>query len=137
MKPDRSAPQQLTMLLVIEPKPKPLTDAEIDGFYADFYAVYPRRVARQAGRLAFGRILKGKIATIEQLTEGLARYVEYIARNQIETRLQCHPATWINQHRWLDELDAGDDAHRSAPRAQAAGFSRAAGYFRNGAALRR
>lgn len=71
-------------------------ESEPDGF-ADFYDRYPRKAARRAAAKAFaGAIRRG--ATLAEILAGLERH-----RFSDDPQYQPHPATWLNQNRWLDE----------------------------------
>jgi len=74
----------------------------VDGWFADFWALYPRKVAKKAAAGAFlkavrseARWRKVKAALEAQLPGLLAR----------EPEKRPHPATWLNQERWNDEPD--------------------------------
>ena len=69
--------------------------------FADFWALYPRRVARRAAEKAFDRLTdEEKRAAVQALPAHVRHWrgksVEYIP----------HAATWLNQARWEDELPA-------------------------------
>lgn len=68
--------------------------------FDQFWDCYPRKVAKLAALKAYYRALK--IATHEQIVIGVGRY----KRNKPEYADWCHPATWLNAGRWMDEDDA-------------------------------
>ena len=77
--------------------------AERDGTifedpFVRFYAVFPRRVAREAARKAFAKALK--TVTVEELVAGAERYRDDPDR---DPRYTAYPATWLNAGRWADE----------------------------------
>jgi hypothetical protein len=73
----------------------PRKPREIDGFEA-FWNEYPRKTAKGAARQAF---IKAK-AKVENghLLESARRY----AASKPDPKFIPHPATWLNQERWLD-----------------------------------
>jgi len=103
--PQPSTPQLLA--LIPAPPLNPAT-ASPPADFETFWAAYPRKVGKGAARPAYvralrktdaGTILRAIKATRWDRREGL-RYVP-------------HPATWLNQERWLDEIDAPEDAFLS------------------------
>ncbi len=71
--------------------------------FDEFWACYPRKVAKGAARRAFAKALK--IASMEEILEGVARYRQEIRQKSTEPQFICHPATWLNQERWADEYE--------------------------------
>jgi len=65
-----------------------------DDFEA-FWRAYPRKVGKLAAERAYGKARK--LATAEELLAGVARYRKPSYADW------CHPTTWLNQGRWLDE----------------------------------
>ncbi|HWL67115.1 MAG TPA: hypothetical protein VNS22_01895 [Geminicoccus sp.] len=81
------------------PGPKPRrrsTDEEPDGF-AEFYAAYPRKDARQAAAKAFPVAIRAA-GGLNPLMEGLRRY-----RFSDEPKFVPMAATWLNGRRWQDQ----------------------------------
>lgn len=78
-----------------EPEPDPFTE---------FYEAYPRKVGRGKARQAYAKAVKDG-ASHREIMAGLARYQKHINLNDIEMQYRCHPATWLNQERWDDELE--------------------------------
>jgi hypothetical protein len=76
------------------PKRRP-RDAEPERF-AEFYGLYPRKVARRTAAKAFAGALRR--ATADEIIAGLRGY-----RFSPETQYQPHPSTWLNGDRWLDQ----------------------------------
>lgn len=73
--------------------------------FETFWKSYPRRVGRAAAFKAFKRIFeKDDAPTIEELVEAVERYKQATS----DAKYFCHPATWLNQARYLDEYDAKD-----------------------------
>ena len=83
------------------PRPAPLAADLTAGFEA-WYATYPRHVGKGAAAKAF-RNARKRGASIEVLTDGARRYAE--ARAGQDPQFTAHPATWLNQDRFLDQAD--------------------------------
>jgi hypothetical protein len=72
--------------------------ASADGF-SKFWESYPRKVAKKAAEKAFARAIKE--TTLEQMLASLA----IDKQDWREERFTPHPATWLNQGRYLDHQD--------------------------------
>lgn len=81
-----------------QPEDNP-SSAEYDRFdefwFEEFWAHYPRKVARQAARLAWKAALR--IAPPELIITSLKKY-----KFSHEPQYQPHPRTWLHQRRWED-----------------------------------
>ena len=75
-----------------------------NGDFDEFWNLYPRRVAKKAASKSYARALKD--TTHEQIVEGVTRYAAYCKSRGTDAQYIAHPATWLNQGRWDDELDA-------------------------------
>jgi len=67
-----------------------------------FWATYPRRVGKGAASRAWNKALTRGVAP-EDIIDGARRYDEDPMRLRKDVSFTAHPATWINQERWLDE----------------------------------
>jgi hypothetical protein len=67
-----------------------------------FWAHYPRKKGKGAARTAWARATKK--ADPGEIITGLSRYCREVEQVD-EARFIAHPATWLNQERWLDEPD--------------------------------
>ena len=67
--------------------------------FDDFWAAYPRRVGKLAAMKAWQRAIL--IDSAENIIAGIAPY----KANKPEYADWCHPSTWLNQGRWLDEYE--------------------------------
>jgi len=65
-----------------------------------FYAAYPRRVGKLDAIRAYAKART--VATADEILAGVALY----KANKPEYADWCHPATWLNKGRWMDEYDA-------------------------------
>lgn len=78
----------VTPLFAMPPQPKTAFD--------DFWAVYPRKVAKGDARRAWQKAIR--VASPEEIIAGAMRYAR-----KAEPPFICHPATWLNAERWADE----------------------------------
>lgn len=67
-----------------------------------FWKEYPRKVGKLAALKAYEKARKSLGATQEEILSGVAAYVEH----KPAYADFCHPATWLNQGRWMDEHEA-------------------------------
>ena len=79
--------------------------------FAFFWQLYPRQVGRLAAEKAYAKALTH--ATHDDICTGVSRYLADLAQDQTPLRFICHPATWLNQGRWMDEIR--QDERRSLP----------------------
>ena len=73
---------------------------------------YPRKVAKPAARKSFGKAIKSG-ATVDELHAGLTKWLPYWAAKG-ETEFIPHPATWLNQERWNDDVVVPENRNRQA-----------------------
>ena len=74
--------------------------------FQQFWQKYPRREGKGAARQAFAKARKS--ASFDAILAALDRPWPN------DPRFVPHPATWLNQQRWLDEIDATDPVLRAA-----------------------
>jgi len=72
--------------------------------FAEFWAVYPRRVGRAAARKAWDKALKNG-ADPEQIIWAAREYASLPRDPKDGLRFVAHPTTWLNQGRWEDEVE--------------------------------
>jgi len=75
--------------------------AREDGFDA-FWDAYPRKVGKDAARKAFSKAVKKTPAS--EVMAGLKAQLPSITSR--DRQYQPHPATWLNQGRWQDQVEA-------------------------------
>lgn len=85
-------------------------EKELLGF-DEFWAVYPRKVAKLAAKRMYARALK--LTTPEAILEATRKYAN--EREGKDIQFTAHAATWLNAGRWDDYLPATSDAPRTAP----------------------
>jgi hypothetical protein len=71
------------------------------SFDEEWWPLYPKRVSKGAARKAYIRIVKSKLATVEELKLGVMRYAAERAGQ--DPKFTKHAATWLNQECWTDE----------------------------------
>ena len=67
--------------------------------FTEFWARYPRRVAKITARKAFDAARKQ--ATQAEILEGIKQYVQH----KPDWQAWAFPASWLRAGRWLDEYD--------------------------------
>jgi len=69
--------------------------------FDEFWAAYPRKVAKAVARKSFARLTEQ-----QQLDacKAIANHIAYWKAKETELEFVPHPATWLNQERWEDEL---------------------------------
>lgn len=94
------------LVLVEAPsRPKAEPTPDVEALFERFWGVYPRKVAKQKARQAWGKALK-KVSA-ELIIEVAGRY----AREQADpwrAQFTKHPATWLHGGCWDDEPQPGN-----------------------------
>jgi hypothetical protein len=72
-----------------------------DSGFDEFWAKYPRKVAKVSARNVFVMMMKKDDRP--QLSDLLVAVDRY-AQLGLEIKYVAHPATWLRQQRWLDEM---------------------------------
>lgn len=75
--------------------------APADGGFQTFWNQYPRRVGKLAAQRAYEKARRS--FTAEEILVGLANYVQHMPA---DPQYRCHPTTFLNQGRFLDDYDA-------------------------------
>ncbi|MGW3166949.1 hypothetical protein ACWC9Q_29645 [Streptomyces sp. NPDC001142] len=83
-------------------KKQPAQPASDDPQFAEFWAAYPRKVAKGTARAAWAKALK-RGADPAQVIAAATRSAAHHRTAQTETRYIPHPATWLNGERYDDE----------------------------------
>ncbi|WP_435643388.1 hypothetical protein ACR9VJ_18245 [Streptomyces sp. H49] len=79
-------------------RPSPPADAGFD----DFWAAYPRKVAKGTARTAWAKALKRGAEPADVIAAAARAAAQWRAAHT-ETRFIPHPATWLNGERYDDE----------------------------------
>jgi hypothetical protein len=69
--------------------------------FDEFWSIYPRKIAKAVARKAWQRL------TDEQqlmAAKAIDTHCQYWSAKETELEFIPHPATWLNQERWEDEL---------------------------------
>ena len=70
--------------------------------FDEFWALYPKKVAKGAAIKAWAKLTE---AEKEEALEALPNHLKYWKLKNTEKEYIPFPATWLNQMRYLDELD--------------------------------
>ena len=70
--------------------------------FDDFWIKYPRKVAKKAAMQAFAKL---PMDEQELAVDTLDTHLEYWKLKETESDFIPHPATWLNQGRYFDELE--------------------------------
>ena len=81
-----------------------VSGAKLDAYWEQFYAAYPRKVARPAALRAWKRV-KMTPEVFERIMKALeaAKRSEQWVKDK--GKFIPYPATWLNQERWNDEVE--------------------------------
>ena len=82
--------------------------------FEEFWKEYPRKVGKGAAKRAFEKVIKSM--TLETLVTAVRRQKCGSQWTKDNGQFIPHPATWLNQARWEDEVDGGvvNDGNRNA-----------------------
>lgn len=70
--------------------------------FQDFWAKYPRKVSKRVAEASWKRLTAQEQA---DALEAIETHVQYWKLKETASEFIPHPATWLNQGRWEDELD--------------------------------
>jgi hypothetical protein len=82
-------------------KQERLSANELSTLFDNFWHAFPRRVAKEAARRVYSKIIITGRATAAELLQGAFRYKAERAGQ--DPRYTKHPATWLNGGCWQDE----------------------------------
>jgi len=84
----------------------------LEGFER-FWSIWTRKVGRGAAEKAWLRIGPGPLLESQILVAAQAQVNAYEPEwRRTKRQYQPHPATWLNQKRWLDQIESGVKAPR-------------------------
>lgn len=69
--------------------------------FSDFYKLYPHKKGKENARVMWSRLTEKER---ELAHAWLIRYIAYWKQKAIEKQFLPHPATWLHQKRWEDDL---------------------------------
>lgn len=81
---------------------KTVIDAEDDLLFEMFWKDYPRRTAKPAAKKAFKK-LKPTMHLLAKMQQAIANQKATVWKDKEEQYIP-HPATWLNNERWEDEV---------------------------------
>lgn len=94
-----------------ETPPKPPKGESVPAGFAEFWALYPKKVGKDAALSAWKRKVKGDAA---ELMESLKTQKAQEAWTKEGGRFVPNPATWLNHGRWKDEVGQGGECSAAA-----------------------
>lgn len=71
-------------------------------YFSSFWSIYPRKIARPATERAAKKIQPDEWPAV---MEGTKKYISYWKKLNTEKQYIPHPATFINNRRWEDEIE--------------------------------
>lgn len=77
-----------------------------DIYFNRFWESYPRKEAKQTAKKAFEKLNPDE-ALLQTMLEAVERFKGSAQWREENGRFIPHPATWINQRRWEDEVKGG------------------------------
>lgn len=75
------------------------SSTSVDAQFDQFWSTYPRRVGKISARKAWDKARK--TVDSETIIAGAVRYAQ--ERSGEDHEFTAHPATWLNQGRWMDD----------------------------------
>lgn len=79
--------------------------------FDDFWKAYPKKIAKQDALKAYQK-LKADSALLDKLLNALERQKQSPAWKKDGGQYIPHPATWLNGHRWEDEIPKSEETGR-------------------------
>ena len=86
-----------------KPRVPTLFDGQMTEGFEEFWRAYPRKVGKGAARKAYLKVMELRLATHDVVISAVLRYIPLWATKK--PRFIPHPATWLNQERWEDDID--------------------------------
>ena len=80
--------------------------------FESFWELYPKKVAKGAAIKAWFKL---KPTEHEEVIEALGNHLKYWKFKGTDKEFIPYPATWLNQMRWLDELDFEQSKPKKPP----------------------
>lgn len=74
-----------------------------DPFFLSFWQAYPRRIGKGEARVAFAKACRKDDPNV--IVQAAIAYAKHCDEMNIEPQYRPHPATWLNQERWEDDLE--------------------------------
>lgn len=105
-----------------EPKKNPVKTVDQPDGFDRFYQAYPKKVAAKAGKKAF--VTVNASASLDLILADISNRLASGAwkADKENKRFIPNPATYLNGHRWTDELISGSHSGRNAAPSRHTGF---------------
>ena len=78
-----------------------------DDWFAQFWAAYPRRVAKKDAFRALDRVRRNNEVEFGRLISAVREFARSVRGK--DPQYVCHPSTYVNGGRWDDEISQGVD----------------------------
>ena len=78
-------------------------DILISSDFEIFWEKCPRKIAKKKTESIYGKILKQKQSTEQDLINAMKDYAKSV--EDVEMQYIVHPVTWLNQGRWEDKIE--------------------------------
>lgn len=104
-----------------DPKPAKPQSQDLDALFSEWWQFVPRKVSKGAAVKAYRAALKK--ATHAELVVGIRRYAAEQSELGTAPKFIAHPATWLNEERWLDEPAEGAPRHEQRNNHRRAGHT--------------
>jgi len=69
--------------------------------FDEFWSIYPRKIAKAVARKAWSKLTAEQQLMAAKVIDS---HCQYWKTKETELEFIPHPATWLNQERWEDEL---------------------------------
>lgn len=83
--------------------PKPPASPGADALFDTFWTAYPSKVGKDAAKKAFAK-RKPTPELLSEMLKAIAEQKTSLAWIKEDGQFIPHPATWLNQGRWMDEV---------------------------------
>jgi hypothetical protein len=95
----------------------------LEQYFATFYKSYPRKVGKPAALRAWRGVFNGVAESkwsglFQSILKALGEHKKQDQWTKDDGRFIPHPSTWLNQHRWEDELPGLNGRVRGAERGE-------------------
>jgi DNA-binding transcriptional regulator YhcF (GntR family) len=81
-------------------------------FFLSFWEAYPRRIGRGEARVAFAKACRHSDGNT--IVQAAIAYARHCNEMKIEPKFRPHPATWLNQERWADDLEGEKETQNNS-----------------------
>ncbi|MFN2636836.1 MAG: hypothetical protein ABR585_07415 [Gemmatimonadaceae bacterium] len=89
-------------------KPKPECGSDEDPDFAAFWSAYPNKTGKPSGRAAWRKAMKAKVDP-KLIIKAAETFRDNPERRRRAKQFTPHPATWLNDERYLTHPDDDDD----------------------------